>query len=122
LPSSPILTYVLSPIFAIATYSRLLLPSSPILAIITCSYLPIPICFLHRHLFKCLVFLPTLLLVCLIFELTPPLLSTSSPFYLSKRWRVGGMATTSNLVFFFFLIVFLLLLFFFPLLNLQLNF
>lgn len=101
LPSLPIFTYVLSPIFSIATYSRLLLPSSHILTIVTCSYLPISICFLQCHLFKSLICLPTLLLVCLIFELTPPLLSTSSPFYLSKRWRVGGMATTSNLFFFF---------------------
>jgi hypothetical protein len=69
LPSSPTLAYILLPIFTIATFSRLLFPLSLILAIVTCSYLPIPTCFHHHHLFKYLFCSPTLLFTCLSFEL-----------------------------------------------------
>jgi hypothetical protein len=37
---------------------------------------------------------------------SPSLLSTSSPFYLCKRWSVGSTSTTSNFYFFIFIFIF----------------
>jgi len=110
LPSLLTLAYVLLPIFALTIGSCLLLPSPLILTIITCSYLPIPTYFCHRHLFSPLSLAPTSLFsltstittssstsfACLPYCLlvwtssSPPLLSISSLFYLYKRWRVKG--------------------------------